>query len=265
MKSTKLKIWHVGNWCIQFGQTYVESPFEAPSKDVEVINYAKPFVDALKAIPNAEVISQPSWELYHMSPEEFNKRLKWATSIIFTDVETKCLMLHPDFFMRSKWQNEMITFPDRFDILKEWVKKGGHFHMNGGWLSFSGELGKGGWGRSRFHEALPVECILHDDLVESTDGFEVRSKLKNHWMIKGIDWSTIPPLLGFNECRLRKDSKCLVEIKNMGKWHPLLAMHNYGNGVVTCWMTGASPHWGINFMKWKEYNKFWQQVFNFGK
>jgi uncharacterized membrane protein len=36
--------------------------------------------------------------------------------------------------------------------------------MNGGWLSFAGELGKGGWGRSRFHDALPVECSQHDDL-----------------------------------------------------------------------------------------------------
>lgn len=45
------------------------APFEAPSKDVEVVNYAQPFVDALRAIPAAEVVSQPSWELYHMSPE----------------------------------------------------------------------------------------------------------------------------------------------------------------------------------------------------
>ena len=38
-----LRIWHVGNWCIHLGQKYVESPFEAPSKDVEVVNYAQPF------------------------------------------------------------------------------------------------------------------------------------------------------------------------------------------------------------------------------
>ena len=45
-----LRIWHVGNWCIHLGQKYVESPFEAPSKDVEVVNYAQPFVNALRAI-----------------------------------------------------------------------------------------------------------------------------------------------------------------------------------------------------------------------
>ncbi len=63
----KLRIWHVGNWCIHTGQKYVESPFEAPSKDVEVLNYAQPFVDALRVIPSAEVVSQPSWELYHIA------------------------------------------------------------------------------------------------------------------------------------------------------------------------------------------------------
>ncbi len=126
MKS-KLRIWHVGNWCIHPGQKYVESSFEAPGKDVKVLNYAKPFVDALNSIPKAEVISQPSWELYHLSPGEFDERLKWANTIIFADVETKCLMLHPDFFTRAKWGDKPVTFPDRFDILREWIEKGGRF------------------------------------------------------------------------------------------------------------------------------------------
>ena len=107
----KLRIWHVGNWCIHIGQKYVESPFEAPSKDVEVLNYAQPFVDALRVIPSAEVVSQPSWELYHMSPEAFDERLNWASTIIFADVETKCLMLHPDFFQRAKWGDAPMVFP----------------------------------------------------------------------------------------------------------------------------------------------------------
>jgi len=257
-----LRIWHVGNWCIHIGQKYVESPFEAPSKDVEVLNYAQPFVDALSAIPSSEVISQPSWELYHMSPEAFDERLRWATTIIFADVETKCLMLHPDFFQRARWGESPLVFPDRFDLLREWITASHHFHMNGGWLSFSGELGKGGWGRSRFHDALPVECMQHDDLVESTAGYEVRCSNPEHAAVKGLDWSRMPPVLGFNECRLRAGCEALVEIENQGKWYPLLAERKLGAGRVTCWMTGASPHWGINFMKWDSYKQFWSQVFS---
>jgi uncharacterized membrane protein len=176
MNTNQLNIWHVGNWCIHIGQKYVESPFEAPSKDVEVLNYARPFVSALREISGSDVISQPSWELYHMSPEEFDERLEWADTIIFGDVETKCLMLHPDFFNRSKWQDRYVTFPDRFDLLHEWIEKGGHFHMNGGWQSFSGEQGKGGWGRSRLKSALPAAmyasayCALQPSAVNASHG-----------------------------------------------------------------------------------------------
>jgi uncharacterized membrane protein len=261
----KLKIWHVGNWCVHTGQKYVESPFQSPSKGVEILNYAKPLIDALKEIPDAEVISEPSWELYNMSPELFDERLRWATSIIFADVETKCLMLHPDFFTRAKWGDKPVTFPDRFDLLKNWINEGGHFHMNGGWYSFTGELGKGGWRRSRLHNVFPVECLEHDDLIESTDGYKVRCNKPEHPVVAGIDWSAIPPLLGFNETKIKSDATSLVDIKNGESWHPLFAFRNFGDGVVSGWMTGASPHWGINFMKWKFYKKFWQQVFMFSK
>jgi len=260
--SDPIHIWHVGNWCIQLGQTYVESPFKSEKKDVEMLNYARPFVEALRTIPGAEVISQPSWELYHMSPDEFTERLGWCTSIVFADVETKCLMLHPDFFQRGKWGDRPVTFPDRFDSLREWIARGGHFHMNGGWYSFGGELGKGGWGRSRLHDLFPVVCLPHDDLIESTAGYEVRCTMPGHPAVRGIDWSTVPALLGFNETSLRKGSDSIVEIQNQGTWYPLFASRSHGKGRVTSWTTGASPHWGINFMKWNQYTQFWTQVFS---
>jgi uncharacterized membrane protein len=71
----------------------------------------------------------------------------------------------------------------------------------------------------------------------------------------------MPALLGFNETRLRQGSRALVEILDQGVWYPLLAARTFGSGRVTCWMSGASPHWGINFMKWKQYRQLWKQVF----
>ncbi|HTR98190.1 MAG TPA: glutamine amidotransferase, partial [Bacteroidota bacterium] len=79
--------------------------------------------------------------------------------------------------------------------------------------------------------------------------------------VRGIDWSTLPALLGFNETSLRPGCESVLEIENQGTWYPLLAARPYGKGRVTCWTTGASPHWGINFMKWREYPRFWKQVF----
>jgi uncharacterized membrane protein len=255
------RIWHVGNWCIHTGQKYIESPFLGPTKGVEILNYAQDFVDAVKGIPGAEVISEPSWDLYNMSPEVFEERLEWSTCIIFGDVETKCLMLHPDFFNRNKWGEGYVTFPDRFDMLKSWVEKGGHFHMNGGWYSFSGEIGKGGWGRSRFHDAMPVVCLQGDDLIESTSSYPVRSQHSDHPVLEGISLDEIPPILGFNETSLRPGATALLEIENMGTWHPLLAIQPFGEGKVSAFTTSASPHWGINLVKWDSYPQLWQQLF----
>jgi uncharacterized membrane protein len=252
--------WHVGNWCIHTGQKYIESPFLGPTKGVEVINYAKSFVEALNRIEGAKVKSEASWDLYNMSPKKFAKRLDWADVIIFGDIETKCLMLHPDFFNRNKWQGKYVTFPDRFEILKDWVKEGGHFHMLGGWYSFGGEIGKGGWGRSVFHEVLPVVCKEGDDLIESTSGYPVRA-LSDHRIIEGISFEQIPPILGFNETQLREGAEAILEIQFNGKWYPLLAAQEYGNGKASAFTTSASPHWGINLVKWDKYNQLWRQLF----
>ena len=259
------RIWHVGNWCAHWGNEFRESAFRSSIKDFEVLNYAKFLVRALERIPNTEVISIPSWELYHMSPEDFDKRLEWATAIIFGDVETQSLHLNPSFF-QNQFESRYVTFPDRFDLLKQWIEAGGHFHMNGGWFSFSGHQGYGGWGRSRWQKdteerVLPVECVAGDDLIESTASFQVRTVKDDHAAVQGIDWTSVPPILGFNETAPSPGAEVIVEIQNGNAWYPLLAERKLGNGRTTAWTTGASPHWGVNFMKWEQYDRFWQQLF----
>ncbi len=108
-------------------------------------------------------------------------------------------------------------------------------------------------------EFEPHQSLKH--LIESTGGYPVRCVDPRHPIVQGIDWSTLPPLLGFNEVRPRQGSALLLEIGDQGMWHPLLSVRETGAGRVTCWMTGASPHWGINLMKWNEYRRFWKQVF----
>jgi uncharacterized membrane protein len=264
-EKSPLRIWYVGNWCAHWGNEFRESAFRSSIKDFEALNYAKIMVSALEKIPGAEVHSIPSWDLYHMSPEQFAERLAWATTIIFGDVETQSLHLNPSFF-KDQFSTRYVMFPDRFDILKEWMEGGGHFHMNGGWFSFSGHQGYGGWARSRWQKdtgdrVLPVDCVEGDDLIESTASFEVRTADTGHPAVQGVDWSSVPPILGFNETRPSAGCKVIVEIRNGTKWYPLLAERMIGRGRSTAWTTGASPHWGGNFMKWELYEKFWHQLF----
>ncbi|MGD2134535.1 MAG: glutamine amidotransferase [Gemmatimonadales bacterium] len=255
-----MNFWHVGNWCIHTGQRYIESPFLGPTKGVEILNYAQPLVDALAGVDEARVESEASWDLYNMSPERFAERLEWADVIVFGDVETKCLLLHPHFFNRDKWSGTYITFPDRLELLKQWVRDGGHFHMLGGWYSFSGELGKGGWGRSLFHDVLPVVCREGDDLVESTAGYAVRAP-GAHPVLDGIRLEEFPPLLGFNQTALRDGADAILEIRAQDTWYPLLAAHRFGGGKVSAFTSSASPHWGINLVTWNQYARLWQQLF----
>ncbi len=265
MTTSPIRIWHVGNWCAHWGNEFRESAFRSSIKDFELLNYAQVLVASLQKIPGAEVISIPSWELYRMTPDAFAERLNWATVIIFGDVETQSLHLSPAFF-RDQFSRRQVTFPDRFDLLKTWIAEGGHFHMNGGWFSFSGHQGYGGWGRCRWQKdttdrVLPVECLDGDDLIESTASFEVRSTDAKHPAVFDLDWTSIPPILGFNETRPSPGADVLVEIRNGTGWYPLLAERKVGRGRCTAWTTGASPHWGLNFMNWQHYDRFWQQVF----
>lgn len=266
MSKSSLRIWHVGNWCAHWGNEFRESAFRSSVKDFEVLNYAQFMVRALEKIPGAEVNSIPSWELYRMSADQFAARLEWATTIIFGDVETQSLHLNPSFF-KDQFGSQCVTFPDRFDILKDWIKAGGHFHMNGGWFSYSGHQGYGGWGRSRWQkdtdeQVLPVECIEGDDLIESTASFEVRVTDPGHHAVQGVNWSSVPPILGFNETRPSPGGNVIVEIRNGTRWYPLLAERQIGRGRSTAWTTSASPHWGVNFMKWDLYDHFLKQLFS---
>jgi uncharacterized membrane protein len=107
---------------------------------------------------------------------------------------------------------------------------------------------------------LPVVCKEGDDLVESTAGYGVRA-VRAHPMLDGIHLDRIPPILGFNETQLRGGAEAILEIGSLERWHPLLAVRRYGTGKASAFTSSASPHWGINLVKWDQYAQFWTQLF----
>jgi len=78
--------------------------------------------------------------------------------------------LAPQFFDRSKFGTKPLTFPDRVRLTVEAIRGGKHAMFLGGWLSFNGEMRKGGWGRTGLRTILPVTCLDVEELVESTKG-----------------------------------------------------------------------------------------------
>jgi uncharacterized membrane protein len=249
------KIYYIGDWAVLTGPVFAESPFNYGHKGLEIFNYGKWLKSAIESNGKHQVESVPSWDFYNMAPGDYEKILEDYDVIIFSDVEAKLFQLAPSFFERKNFGKEVLTFPDRIRLTIEAIKNGKSVMFLGGWLSFTGEVGKGGWGRTRISEILPVKCMDIEDLVESTEGFF--SDFAPGWDDKfpGIDFSTLPPILGYNRTIPIPEHEVILKVKETGD--PLLAYGNFGKGKVIAYTSDPAPHWGCNFVFWKHYNDFW--------
>ncbi len=114
-------------------------------------------------------------------------------------------------------------------------------------------MGKGGWGRSRLAEILPVRCLETEDLVENTEGF--RFARIDPGFLPEIDFASAHPILGYNRTSPRDDAVVHVEVAGTGD--PLVASRTQGSGATLAYMSDPAPHWGVNFVQWDQYQEFW--------
>lgn len=249
------RIYYVGDWAIMMGPIFAESPFNYEYKGAEIFNYGTWLVNALLSDGRHQVTSVPAWDFYKLSPTAFDNILATHDVFIFSDVEARNFQLHPSFFDRSKFGKQPLTFPDRIRLLIEAIHAGKHALFLGGWLSFTGEIGKGGWGRTRLAEILPVSCLDHEDLVESTEGFSLVPTSADHPALAGLDLTSAPPILGYNHTRRRPDATVLATWS--GTDHPALAVAQFGLGRVAAYTSDPAPHWGCNLVYWEGYNRLW--------
>ena len=252
------KVFYIGDWAVQLGPVYAETSFSHTPKGLDFINYGKWLVAAIESSGRHEIKSVPTWDFYNMPPGEYEKVLDEYDIIIFSDVEAKNFQLHPQFFNRHLFGTKILTFPDRVRLTVEALHAGTHMIFLGGWLSFNGEMGKGGWGRTDLSQILPCECLDLEDLVESTEGFTVEATRPDHPILAGIDLSTMPPILGFNQVRPR--AGCEVIATWAGKGFPAITVGQFGAGRSMAYTSDPAPHWGCNFVFWDDYAKLWTNV-----
>ena len=253
-KRTK-QILYLGDWVIHLGPTFVESPFGGHMKGTDIHFYGQRLVDALESSGEFRVTSMASWDIYNSPPGRYEQFLAEHPIVIISDVEAHCMHLRPQFFQRGERHRGVMVLPDRLRLTRQWVADGGALMMLGGWASFSGKLGKGSWGRTCMAEVLPVECLATDDLVESSEGYDIAVKNRRHPITKGLPWRSFQPILGYNETRPKAEADVLVEVKETG--HPLVACCRYGKGRVAVYTSDPVPHWGHNFARWAGYDRFW--------
>lgn len=249
------KIYYCGDWAILMGPMFAETAFNYAWKGTEIFNYGTWLKQALESTGEHQVDSVPSWDFYKLGPGEYEKLIDEYDVLIFSDVEARNFQLAPSFFDRSKFGHGQLSFPDRVRLTVEAVKAGKPMMFLGGWLSFNGECGKGGWGRTGLKEILPVRCLEWEDLRENTEGFKAEPVDAAHPFFKNLDIREMPLVLGYNIVEPRED--CQVLARWMPEGDPLLAVGKFGKGRVVAYTSDPAPHWGCNFVYWDQYNQFW--------
>ena len=149
----------------------------------------------------------------------------------------------------------MLTFPYRVRLTAQAIRGGLGALFLGGWLSFNGEMGKGGLGRTALREVLPVECLEYEDLHESTEGFTAVIAAKKHPLARRMRLTNMPPVLGYNRVKPRRG--CDVVATWKGSDDPAVAVGKFGKGRVLAYTSDPAPHWGCNLVFWERYNDFW--------
>ncbi len=237
------------------GPIFAETPFNYAFKGLDTVNYGHWLKDALESSGEHQVTSVPTWEFYQLGPGQYEQILEEYDVLIFSDVEAKNFQLAPSFFDRNKFGTKILTFPDRIRLTIEAIEAGIGVMFLGGWLSFTGEMGKGGWNRTRLREVLPVRCLDIEDLVENTEGFTARTSAQGKTVFTGLDFDTFPPILGYNKTTSREGCQTLLSVSETGD--PLVATGSFGRGKTLAYMSDPAPHWGCNFVYWEQYADFW--------
>lgn len=250
------KVYYVGDWAVLTGPVFAETPFYYSHKGLDIFNYGKWLKGALESTGEHTVESVPAWDFYNkLGPGKYEAILDEYDVIIFSDVDAKLFQLAPVFFDRSQFGKQILTFPDRIRLTLEAVERGKGIMFLGGWYSFNGEQGKGGWGRTRLREVLPVACLDYEDLVESTEGFTPALTDKGKAWLNPDDLESMPPILGYNKTLTIAAGELAATWRETGD--PMLATRTYGRGRVLAYTSDPAPHWGCNFVYWAGYARFW--------
>jgi uncharacterized membrane protein len=122
------------------------------------------------------------------------------------------------------------------------------------------------WGRGRFYfteetSAVPRIFTLETQLASKASLIEqpFRPILTgpHHETIQDIDWAKSPPLGGYVATTLKGAAE---QVLMTHQEDPLLAAWRYGLGRAVAFTADAKAKWGILWLRWRDYNKFWAQV-----
>lgn len=211
----------------------------ATSRYTEAADY---LIAALESA-GATVTYQPchvAFESFPRRPTDFSP----YDLVLLSDIGAQSLLLTPDVVDGEPDTN-------RLTALAEYVRDGGAVGMIGGYLSFAGEQGKAGYGRTVLADVLPVEIAVHDDRVERPAGVVPQNRTIDELP---ADW---PPLLGYNRVEAKPDSTVCATVDD----DPLLVTGSYGDGSAVAFTSDCAQHWAPkSFLEWEGFPTLWAAI-----
>jgi uncharacterized membrane protein len=87
--------------------------------------------------------------------------------------------------------------------------------------------------------------------------FVPRVALPGSPMLSGVNWDSVPPLLGYN-VTVPKPTAEVPLVSHKGD--PILATWQYGLGKSVAFTSDAKARWGAQWVTWSGYGPFWAQA-----
>ena len=122
------------------------------------------------------------------------------------------------------------------------------------------------WGRGRFYyteddATIPRIFTLETQLASKASLVEQPFKAvvasPAHEAIQEIDWKEAPPLGGYVATSMKANADLVLMTHQED---PLLATWRYGLGRSVAFTSDAKAKWGVLWVRWGGFNKFWSQV-----
>src|SRR3989449_6143058 len=122
------------------------------------------------------------------------------------------------------------------------------------------------WGKGRFYytedsQTIPRIFTLETQLASKASPvdqpFKPQLTSPGHEAIQEIDWKSAPPLGGYVATTL-KSTADLVLMSHQED--PVLATWRYGLGRSVAFTSDAKAKWGVLWLRWREFNRFWSQL-----
>ncbi|MBI2216787.1 MAG: VWA domain-containing protein [Candidatus Rokubacteria bacterium] len=122
------------------------------------------------------------------------------------------------------------------------------------------------WGKGRFYytedsQTIPRIFTLETQLASKASLIEqpFRPQLTSpgHEAMQDIDWKAVPPLGGYVATTVKSTAE-LVLMSHQED--PVLATWRYGLGRTAAFTSDAKAKWGVLWLRWRNFNKFWAQL-----